>query len=504
MCVGGCSWVRSSVFAAAGSRTTITSPHLSDAIGRGSEKIDSPDIVTAAAEADANLRRWITTGRAPRRAHLVGWLLQRLEIVRVAVAEEGESDGASEDQRQGRFHGEKSSERWSLVISKYSVSADSSPLDHAGSAENKAGRQQGACDEGKNKEVNTGPPQHARTFPGAAASSAIAMPRVVARDLSEGGGRGEGGDGEEHQWQWWDNENPWSRASRSSTKGSKSSPDGSLSGSGPPPPAYQETTPPPPYHDVVAAISAPRSSAQKTAFGRDQTGQTPETAAANRNVLLLDSVLSNGASSSGDDTSRGAPPSYRTAAAKGAGIPSTSQGEEHQQLLLKDLPPPSYGRFYGEGHRATVASLPRRETNSGRENSIASPDTAEWWAGDNNHLDYQRQQTRPKTGRDRERERVRKRDYGSRRRRHVSTDGGSYDGLEAFHGKTVQRPETAAVGDNDDDEEEDLLGGAWGWRSRYGGGGRRGSPTATGGRSRPRTTLPLPREKKGRKDTNFR
>lgn len=459
-----------------------------------------------AAEADASLRRWISTGRAPRRAHLVEWLLQRLEIVEVAAAEEGQPSGASDEQRQGRFRGEKSSERWSLVISKDSVSVDSTPLENAGRADNKAGRQQGPCAEGESKEVegNTGPQQHTRTIPGAAANSAISMPQVAARDPTEGGG----GDGAEHQWQWWDNENPWSRASMFSTRGSKSSADGSLSRSGRPPPAYRETSPPPPYHDVIADISAPRSSAPTTRFGRHQKGQTHEATATNGLVLPLHSPPSNGASSSGDDMSREAPPSYRTAAAGGGGTPSTPRGEEeHQRLQIKDLPPPSYGRFYGEGHRGAVVSPPpRREANSGRENSITSPDPSEWWAvDDNNHLlRHQRQQGRPKTGRESEQERVRERGHvsSSRRRRHVSTGGGSYDGLEAFNGKTAQRPETAVVGDNDDDEEDEeyMSGGAWGWRSRYGDGGRRGSRTATGGSSRPRTTLPLPRGKKGRKD----
>lgn len=457
----------------------------------GDERQD-PDTVGAAA-ADASLRKWITTGRAPRRAHLVGWLLQRLEIVRVAAGEGGNSDGASEDQQSGRFHGGGSSARWSLVISKDTVNIDST-IDKGGTADNKTRRRQSGCaDEGR-EGVNTVSP-HTRTLSGAAASSTITMPQVGARDLTEGGGRGEGDGIGENQWRWWDEENPWSRGSRSSTKDSKSPADRRLSGHLPPP-AYQETAPPPPYQEVVANNSDLRPSTQKTVLKRYHHTEPPEMAAA------TNSALSDGASSSGDDTSRGEPPSYGTAAAGRAGRVFASRSEEKQQQpLIQDLPPPSYGRFYGDGHPATVVSPPHRESSSNSKSSSATSDTAEWWArddvGDDSHHRHQRQ-SRPKTGRDREQERVRERGHG-RRRRHVSADGGSFDGLQAFDGKTVQRPETT-VGDND--KEKEMLGGAWGWRSRYGDGGRR-SPTAAGV-SRPRTTLPLSRGKNGRKDTTMR
>lgn len=496
--VWGNSWVHSSVFTAARSGITVTSRPSSDGIERGDEKTYSPD-EEAAAAADVSLRTWITTGRAPRRAHLVSWLLQRLEIVRATAAEGGNSDGAREAQEQGRLYsGESSaSARWTLVISKDRVNVD-------GSTGNEARRQQVGCVGRLNEdgEASTVSP-HSRMFPGAAGGSTIANPHIFARDIADGAeGREEEVDRGEHQWRWWDEENPWSRGSkRSSTKSSKLSADGSLSEAAPPPPAYQETASPPPYQQVVRDISAPRSSTQKTVFERHLKAQSPETAATGGHGKLLDSVLSNGASSSEDDTSRGAPPSYRTAAAGRIGTLFKCRSEEGQQeLQIKDLPRPSCGRFYGEGHLGTIASPPRRVTDSSSssKSSSAKSEPAKWWTrggDDDDHRHRHHRQRRPKPAPDREQERVRERRH-ERRRRHVSTVGGSYDELQAFDSKTAQRPETV-VGDHDG--MEGMFGGTWGWRSRYGDGGRRRSLTATGG-SRPRTTLSLPRGKKGHND----
>ena len=284
-----------------------------------------------------------------------------------------------------------------------------------------------------------------------------------------------GGERVNQQWQWWDSENPWSRGSRSST----STDEKSSSQSAPPPPVYREVGPPPPYQEVLAEPRTTRSSLSSS-----------KTATSNKQARRLGSPLSNDASqSSGDDTSRGPPPSYRTAAAeRGTGSFSSSYGDEEEgKHFAGDLPPPSYGRYYEGLHSTQVLSPARRETGNGSPKSEAS----EWWAPENPQHQYRaRPDTDRNSGRGQERERRRRRRSGS------SVRGGGYQKFD--------RPETVDdEGDDDEGEGDVFLGTSWA-RRKHGVERKRSSTMAVGGRNRPRTTMSLSRRTTGHNEPPLR
>lgn len=280
----------------------------------------------------------------------------------------------------------------------------------------------------------------------------------------------------QQRWQWWDNENPWSRGPGSSTSTDQQSAGRRLSNATPPPPVYQATTPPPPYQEVVAGKRAPRYSMQQ------RTIEPQETANSNGRALHAVSAASNDASgSSDDDTSRGPPPSYRAAVVGGAAsLSSPRDRDEEKQNSTGHLPPPSYGRFYDDFHSATFTS----PLQGGTKSDGAKSDGGEWWAQDQDQ-DHQYGPVWSGEGHGRELE-------SGRRRHHVSsgdTGGGR---------RNPDRPET-----NGDEREEERLGET-SWRRRQHGEGRRRRTAAAGGSSRPKTTMALPREKSGNKDTTLR
>lgn len=275
----------------------------------------------------------------------------------------------------------------------------------------------------------------------------------------------------QQQWQWWDNENPWSRAPRSSA-----SIDRKVSGTAPAQPICQEeTTPPPPYQEVVGGPRASRSSTQEQVV-EQQTGEIPsETATSSGQALRSGSAVSNAASNfSGDDNTRGPPPSYRAAVAGVTEILSSSsdQEEEEKQDPVRHLPPPSYGRFYDDFRSATVGS----RSHGGTDSSGANSEGGEWWV-----LEDQDHQHAPVwSGQERER---------GRRRNGASPGGGR---------QNFDRPETS-----DDGREGEGLGASSRRRWQHS-AGRRTRTAAAGGSSRPRTTAPLPTAKRGHKDTSRR
>lgn len=305
------------------------------------------------------------------------------------------------------------------------------------------------------------------TTPNARPSAATA-PHISPAQLGEGEGE------LKEQWQWWDDENPWARGPRPSTDRKptgKKIPD-----MAPPPPVYQETTPPPPYQEVVSGLRMPRSSVQEHIVEQEEVAPF-------RRALRPVSAVSNDASgSSGDDTSRGPPPSYRAAAVGGKGSFSSSSDREEKHST-GHLPPPSYGRFYDESRSATFTSPLQGETNS----SGTKSDGGEWWTQRDQHNPHGPVWSREGRGQERDRERRRTRVPSG------GTGGGVSGGLQKY-----DRPETIG-----DEHEEERLGGK-SWRRRQRSEGRRRRAVTTGGSSQPRTILPLPRGKSGHKDTTLR
>ncbi len=473
-----CSWVGHSTPAADSSGITILPRSASL---RGTTEASAPESV------DADLRRWITTGRAPLRAHLVDWLLRRVELVKTAGDEGGSHDAASREDRQQAISS------WSLVISKDHATAGRDSDD--GQATNganvtktsiegttgsnngrtfsgdiKAKRQQGGRAGGESKYEENGEEGSSQTRDRtsaavSAAGSTAAVPRAALPQLAAGG------EGVRHQWQWWDSENPWSKGSRSSASTDANSSESAP----PPPPVYREVGSPPPYQEVVTGPRAPRSSLHSS-----------QTVTSNAQPPLSSSLLSKDAGhSSGDDTSRGPPPSYRTAAA-GRGTSSFSSSfdeEEEGKHPVGNLPPPSYGRYY-EALRSTPA-LPDGRGETG--NVSPTSEASEWWAQEDPEYHYQ---PRPDTDRDgdrgRERERRRRRKYES-----LGRGGGKHK---------LERPETIDdEGHGEDEGQGVLLATPWARRKRAG-ERRRSSAMAVDGGNRPRTTTAVSRRKNGHKD----
>lgn len=292
----------------------------------------------------------------------------------------------------------------------------------------------------------------------------------------------------QQQWQWWDNENPWSRGPRSSTSTERKSTGRELADTVAPPPVYQETAPPPPYQEVIAGLPS-RSPMQKQIVEQQERARSFETSASNRRDLRSVSAVSNDAScSSADDTSRGPPPSYRAAAVGRTASQSSpsDREEEGKQNSTVHLPPPSYGRFYDDFRWATSPLQGKTSSSSG-----AKSDGGEWWT-----LDDQDDQNAPiwsGEGRGKERER-------GRRRTRVSSggNGGSGGGGGASGLQDRDRPETIG-----EEREEDRLGGT-SWRRRQSSEVRRRRTATAGGSSRPRTTTSHPRGKSRNKDTTLR
>lgn len=428
------------------------------------------EAAAAASAAEANLRRWITTGCAPRRAHLIRWLLQRLELVKGASA-------GTENEVQGRPRGEEGGPDWLLVISN--VDSNSEKL-RRGSADDKGGNvgaegwKAGASTQvatnsgdgsgGKDRPGRQKPGGYAeaagedeegslsslgKTFGDASAADTTAAPRVTPQQH-----RASASGGEQHRWRWWDNENPWSRGSMSSATTRTTSTDGKTPGCAPipSPPAYRETVPPPPYRESTGDLS-PSSESRSPASnsGSEAHERSPRAGS----VALRDDASTS--TCSGEDTSRGPPPSYRSVAAKGERrrLSSSARGVEDERennLPARDFPPPSYGRFY-DPHAAT-----------------------EWWAQDDDRRIYDQNESS-------------ERDRGSeRRRRHVSPAGGGGNTERRdeqhlmFRDRPSERPETV-----DDKDQLRRLGESGGWQRRREVVGRKTSTAAAG--SRPKASI---------------
>lgn len=512
------SWVHSSVFTTA--RGGNACQHPSGATGKEATSATRVVAVTpstaaaaaaadAAADADKGLRRWITTGRPPRREQLVLWLLRRLEIVEIAV-DGGEPNAANED---GQPHDDgESGKRWVLKISNREVNTsekgvghgaddDEDNNDHDGAkgapvrriAKRGSGRSSGGDKRGWGQQYgerkNAKDGQEEDSLPSNAAVRTVvdgtAAPPIAAWESARGVG---GGWSEKPLWHWWDDEDPWSRDPRSYVMSATTPTDGgpSRSGSGPPPPAYREKTPPPPYSEAVKHYAATRRSSSTPKTGPAPHHQrTPSSReAATRHVPPV-SVISSGDSSSfssDGDTSLGPPPSYHSTTAGGGAARSSSSSaageEDEKNRLARDLPPPSHGRFYDT---LSGAGLSRPETN-GRGEDAGGID--EWWARDEDQHFYQNS---PDTQPEKQR---------GRRRRHRSSDGGGGGGgssrLWASGGGAIQRWRT------NDGDRRSARGGAGASRGRQtpheGRGGWKRSQAASGD-TRPKTTMAVSRGK---------
>ncbi|CAN0248928.1 unnamed protein product, partial [Ectocarpus sp. 12 AP-2014] len=464
----------------------------------------------AAVDADAGLRRWITTGHPPRREHLVLWLLRRLEIVEAAV-EGGKPNAANED---GQLDDdEESGKRWALEISNREVNksekdvgngagddedndddgAKGAPVRptprcgrsrYGGGDERGLGHQYGGRADAKEGQDEDSSPSNAAVRD---VVDGTAAPPIAAW---ESAGRGGERASEEPLWHWWDDADPWSRDPRSHMTAASTSTDGrpSRSGSGPPPPAYQEKSPPPPYSEAVKLYAATQRSSPTPKTGPAQHHQrTPSSREATTRHVPSGSVISSGDASSfssDGDASLGPPPSYHSTAAGGgtarSSSPSAAGADEDKKRLARDLPPPSFGRFY-DTLSGTAAGLSRPETN-GRGEDAGGID--EWWARDEDQHFYQiSSDAQPEKRR-------------GRHRRHRSSDGGgggSGSGrLWASGGGTIERLLT------DDGDRRSVRGGAGASRGRRppheGRGGWKRSPTASGG-TRPMTTMAVSRGK---------
>eukprot|EP00903_Cladosiphon_okamuranus_P015549 g14354.t2 len=284
-----------------------------------------------------------------------------------------------------------------------------------------------------------------------------------------------GDEGIQQQWHWWDSENPWSRGPRSFTSTEQKSTGRKLSDTVPAPPAYQETIPPPPYQEVIAGLPS-RSPTQKLIIEQQERALSYETSASNERDPRPVSALSNDASSSsGDATSRGPPPSYRAAVVGETASQSSpsDREEEKQNSTAAHLPPPSYGRFYGD-FRSTTSPLQRETSSIGPKS-----DGGEWWTLDDQDAQYAPVWSGGGRGEERER---------GRRRTRASSGGDGGGGLQ-----NPDRPETIGG-----EHEEETFGGTSWHRQRSSEGRRRRTATA-GGSSRPRTTMSQPRGKGGKK-----
>ncbi|CAM9771939.1 unnamed protein product, partial [Ectocarpus sp. 8 AP-2014] len=517
------SWVHSSVFPADGGGSASQQP--SGATGKEATSSTLGTARTAAmtssttagaaaadgdADADAGLRGWITTGRPPRREHLVLWLLRRLEIVEVAV-EGGKPSAANED---GRLDGNaESGKRWALEISNREVNTSEKDVGNgADDGEDndddgakgasmrrtaRRGRSRSGGGDKRGLEQQYGGRADAKegqdedSSPSNAAVRDVvdgtAAPPITAWESAMRGGTGVS---EEPLWHWWDDAHPWSRDPRSYMTAASTSTGGgpSISGSGPPPPAYQEKTPPPPYSEAVKRYAATQRSSPTPKTGPAQHHQrTPSSREAATRHVPSGSVISSGDASSfssDGDASLGPPPSYHSTAAGGgtarSSSPSAAGKEDEKDRLARDVPPPSYGRLY-DTLSGTAAGLSRPETN-GRGKDAGGID--EWWARDEDQHFYQ---ISPDAQPEKQK---------GRHRRHRSSDGGGGGGrsgrLWASGGGTIERLGT------DDGDRRSVRGGAGASRGRRppheGRGGWKRSPTASGG-SRPKTTMAVSRGK---------
>ncbi|CAM9563885.1 unnamed protein product, partial [Ectocarpus sp. 13 AM-2016] len=517
------SWIHSSVFPTDGGGSAPQ--HSSGATGKGatsstkgtartvavtSSTAAGASAADAAVDADAGLRRWITTGHPPRREYLVLWLLRRLEIVEVAVAG-GKPNAANED---GRLDDDgESGKRWALKISKREVNKSEKGVGNgtgddedndddgakgapvrptprrgrsrcAGGDERGLGQQCGGRADAKEGQDDDSSASNAAVCD---VVDGTAAPPIAAWKSA---GRGGETVSEEPLWHWWDDADPWSRDPRSHMTAASTSTAGrpSRSGSGPPPPAYQEKSPPPPYSEAVKLYAATQRSSPTPKTGPAQYHQrTPSSREATTRHVPSGSVISSGDASSfssDGDASLGPPPSYHSTAAGGgtarSSSPSAAGADGDKQRLARDLPPPSLGRFY-DTLSGTAAGLSRPETN-GRGEDAGGVD--EWWTrGEDQHF----YQISPDAQPDKRR---------GRHRRHRSSDGGgggSGSGrLWASGGGTIERLLT------DDGDRRSVRGGAGASTGRRppheGRGGWKRSPTASGG-TRPMTTMAVSRGK---------
>ncbi|CBN74701.1 hypothetical protein Esi_0037_0136 [Ectocarpus siliculosus] len=432
--------------------------------------------------------------------------LERLEIVPVAV-EGGKPSAANEDE-QLDDDGE-SGKRWALKISNREVNTsekdngadDGEDNNHDGAkgvpvrstARRGSSRSGGGDKRGWGQQY--GGQADAKEGQGEDSSPSNAAVRAVVDGTAappiaawESAGMGGGGGNEEPLWHWWDDADPWSRGPRSYVTAASTSTDRgpSRSGSGPPPPAYQEMTPPPPYSETVKRYAATQRSSPTPKTGPEGDHQrTPSFREAATRHVPSGSVISSGDASSfssDGDASLGPPPSYHSTAAGGgtarSSSPSAAGEEDEKSRFARDLPPPSYGRFY-DTLSGTAAGLSHPETN-GRGEDAGGID--EWWARDEDqHFDQNSPDTQPEKQR-------------TRHRRHRSSDGGGGGSsrLWASGGGAIERS-----GTNHGDQRS-LRGGAGASRGRRppheGRGGWKRSPTASGGR-RPKTTMGVSRGK---------
>ncbi|CAM9649226.1 unnamed protein product, partial [Ectocarpus sp. 12 AP-2014] len=516
------SWVHSSVFPVEGGGGA--SQHPSGATGKEatsstgtartvavtSSAAAGASAADAAVDADAGLRRWITTGHPPRRELLVLWLLRRLEIVEVAV--EGGKPNAAHEDGQLDDDGE-SGKRWVLKISKREINTSEKaigngaddgedndddgakgapvrPTPRRGRSRSCGGDKRGLGQQYSGR-ADAKEGQDEDSSPSNAAVRDVvdgtAAPPITAW---ESAGRGGAGVSEEPLWHWWDDADPWSRDPRSYMTAASTSTGGgpSRSGSGPPPPAYQEKTPPPPYSAAVKLYAATQRSSPTPKTGPAQHHQrTPSSREAATRHLPSGSVISSGDASSfssDGDESLGPPPSYHSTAAGGetarSSSPSAAGADGDKNRLARDLPPPSFGRFY-DSLSGTAAGLSRPETN-GRGEDAGGID--EWWTRDEDQHFYQ---ISPDAQPEKQR---------GRHRRHGSSDGGGGGGGSGrpwvSGGGNIERLGT------DDGDRRSVRGGAGASRRRRppheGRGGWKRSPTASGG-TRPMTTMAVSRGK---------
>ncbi|CAM9644787.1 unnamed protein product, partial [Scytosiphon promiscuus] len=442
---------------------------------------------------------WITTGRAPRRAHLIRWLLQRLELVQGAAFKDRREPDIEEGV-QGRIHGAEGGAGWSLVISGGDVNGEklrSGAVDdeggNVGAEDGEDGAPRQAATSSGGGDVG-GQDRSERQRPGGQMGEALredgeesissyrktlvapAANTVDVPVLTPEEHPAVAGEGEQQRWRWWDNENPWSRGSMSSATTRSSSIDGKAPRSGPAlsPPAYREPVPPPPYREVTGglstssesrsgpvrkSVSAPHEQHQRSPLSDDAAEATGISLRASP-VASRDDASTR--TSSEEDAGRGPPPSYRSVAATGGETQTSSssarsaEDERENNLLVRDLPPPSYGRFY-EPHGA-----------------------AEWWAQDN-----QDESSEPE----------RELEHRRRRRQVVLDDGsGSTGRRDEQHRKIrdrpFERPETV-------DDKEEFRRGAEprGWQRSRRVVGRRASTAAGAGRLKAATAPEKNRQK---------
>ena len=243
--------------------------------------------------ADASMRTWVSTGRVPRCAHLVRWVLRRLQLVEVATTGHAESAGT-----QG-WRGEKC---WSLVISAGGSDAEGGG---GGCADDET---RGYSIRSTQGELGIGPGWRSGGSEGLKRHTIPFGSNTQSRDREQVGGK--------EEVPWWNNEDPWEARSKSDVNPA-------YDGPAPQPPGYSEAVPPPPYEEAVGLSShAHNSDRQKTAVARGL--------AVARRRAPLHPFASDDAESS-DTGTLGPPPSYHTTSGRESVFSEEEEEEEEEE-----------------------------------------------------------------------------------------------------------------------------------------------------------------------------